>query len=245
VSRKEGNRIGLMTITVISIFLVAGSLTAGWPWDYRVSYLKGPERYVTFKQEAVLYLLSTEDNGPLENLAFYYLAPHIENRPITDTQGNPASKSMYHIFYLEENGALLIETWSTDGEHWDVCSFYGQRTEIPCRLRNDIVFWPEGPTAITTINKLYPREVLWVVDVLQVPEKNAKEVTITKQGENRSTGGFGYDNGSEIKSFEKNATVYLWINLAVLGEDNIFRSICQYSRRVENIPSVTAVLYPL
>jgi hypothetical protein len=245
VSGEKGNRVGLTSIAAVSAILVVGSLTAGWPWDYRLFFLRGPERWVMFKEEAALYLLSTEDNGPLENLSFYFQAPHIENRLITDPQGKPAYRGMFHVFYLGDNGALLIQALTTDGENWDLYRFYGHRTRTPRILAAGLGSSPYGEMFGITIDNLYPREVLWVVNVFQVPEKNVKKVTIKDaSGDNISTAGFGCDKGTEIEPFEKTATVYLWVNLSVLGEDNIYRPLCQYSRRLENMSSATVVLYP-
>jgi hypothetical protein len=245
VSRKEENRIGPATITAISAVLIVGSLTVGWPWDYRLFFLRGPEKYVIFKQEAALYLLSTEDNGPLENLIFYFQAPHIENREITDPQGNPVYKAMYHVFYLGENGTLLIEVLTTSRENWYLYRFYGQRTATP-QIDAGRSFSPYGLMFAATIDNLYPREVLWSVVVFRVPEKDAKKVTVKTAGtENISIARFACDKGTKVEPFEKTATVYFWVSLSVLGEDNIFRPLCQYAARLENTPGAVAKLLPL
>jgi hypothetical protein len=183
VSRRKGNRIGLMAITAISAVLVAGSLTVGWPWDYRLFFLRGPERWVMFKEEAALYLLSTEDNGPLENVLFSFTAPHIENKEIVDPDGNPAYKGLAHLFYLGENGALLQEAICENSkEGWKVYKFYGNRKEAPCTILYGVNRSSDTPTLGYVVDKLYPREVLWVVSVVWVPEREADKVSIIAYG---------------------------------------------------------------
>jgi hypothetical protein len=234
VSRKEGNRIGLMAITAISIFLVAGSLTAGWPWDYRVSYLRGQEKYVTFKQEAALYLLSTEDNGPLENLDFYFLAPHAENKLIIDENENPMYKGMVHVFYLGENGALLLQCLTQNGKDWDVVKFYGQRQEVP---RFDGFINPNSLCINRFINKLYPREVFWAVEVVRVPERDAKKISIRDLSKKEDVTKAGFTHvfpDNSVGPFDKKATVYFWIHLSRLEENGAFETLATYSGRFEN-----------
>jgi hypothetical protein len=237
-----------MAITAISAVLVAGSLTVGWPWDYRLFFLRGPERWVMFKEEAALYLLSTEDNGPLENVTFAFTAPHIENKEILDPDGNPAYCGLAHLFYIGENGALLQEAiYESNGENmsWKVYKFYGDRKEIPQTIGWGFNNCLNVPTLSYTIDRLYPREVLWVVSVVWVPESEADKVSIAAYGrrENISLAGFARDVSLFLEP-QKPSNVYFWVQLARRRENNLFVPIAEYSRSLENIDIGIVRLFP-
>ena len=186
---REGNRAGLMAITALSTVLVIGSLTVGKPWNVGVQLIKLEPKPAYFQMDAALYLLATEDNGPIENVSISFKAPTVDNKiPPPAKKGRSPYSGYYVLYYLDDNGNLLPEAETWDGKTWTVYKFYGQRTQVPQILDYGFFFDNKGVFLHCTVDRLYPREVWWKVEFIATLEDVADKLTLKVYGdpENRS-----------------------------------------------------------
>jgi hypothetical protein len=253
VSGKEGNRAGLMAITAISAVLVAGSLIVGKPWDVGIRLIESKPKPAYFQMDAALYLLATEDNGPIENVSISFKAPTVDNKvPPSAKEGRSPYSVYYVLYYLDDNGNLLpqAETWD-GGKTWTVYKFYGQRSQIPKILDHGIFLDEDGVNFSCVVDRLYPREVWWEVDFVATLEDVADKLTlkIYKDPENRSSGGIarylqlGPKKGKDV-DFDKKIWVKLFSRLSKPVDNKLVR-VEAFHREYGPTNGTALWLYPL
>jgi len=252
VSRREGNRAGLMTITAISAVLVVGSLTVGKPWSVGIQLIKSEPKPAYFQMDAVLYLLATEDNGPIENVSISFKAPTVDNKvPPPAKEGRSPYSGYYVLYYLDDNGNLLPEAETWDGETWTVYGFYGQRNQVPKVLDHGIFLDEDGVNFSCVVDRLYPREVWWEVEFIATLESVADKLTlkIYKDPENRSSGGIarylqlGPRKGKDV-DFNKKIWVKLFSRLSKPVDNKLVR-VEAFHREYGPTNGTSLWLYPL
>jgi len=249
---REGNRAGLMAITALSTVLVIGSLTVGKPWNVGVQLIKLEPKPAYFQMDAALYLLATEDNGPIENVSISFKAPTVDNKiPPPAKKGRSPYSGYYVLYYLDDNGNLLPEAETWDGKTWTVYKFYGQRNQVPKVLDHSIFLDEDGVNFHCTVDRLYPREVWWEVDFIATLEDVADKLTLKIYGdpENRSSGGIGYtlwlspDEWKDI-NFNKNIWVKLFSRLSKPVDNKLVR-VEAFHREYGPTKGTGLWLYPL
>jgi len=249
---REGNRAGLMAITALSAVLVIGSLTVGKPWNVGVQLIKLEPKPAYFQMDAALYLLATEDNGPIENVSISFKAPTVDNKiPPPAKEGRSPYSGYYVLYYLDDNGNLLPEAETWDGEIWTVYKFYGQRSQVPKILDHSIYFGEHGVHFHTMVDRLYPREVWWKVEFIATLESEADRLTLKIYGdpENRSCGQIGRGillkpgEGTEV-DFDKNIWVKLFSRLSKPVENKLVK-VEAFHREYGPTKGTGLWLYPL
>jgi hypothetical protein len=249
---REGNRAGLMAITALSTVLVIGSLTVGKPWNVGVQLIKLEPKPAYFQMDAALYLLATEDNGPIENVSISFKAPTVDNKiPPPAKEGRSPYSGYYVLYYLDDNGNLLpeAETWD-GGETWTVYRFYG-RNDVPKILDHGIFLDEDGVNFSCVVDRLYPREVWWGVYFIGTLESVADKLTLKIYGdpENRSSGGIarylqlGPKKGKDV-DFDKKIWVKLFSRLSKPVDNKLLR-VEAFHREYGPTNGTALWLYPL
>jgi len=219
------------------ILLVACPL-AGWPFRIPSQEQGGYEtRYAYF----ITYLLGTEDNGPVENVAIVYLCPNTNNK-YPEIDGNPITYSSWMLYYLEDNGDLRPQAqfwWSNSLGKWEfeIYQFYGERGAPPTVVNHgvDPRSNPFGPVIGATFDRLYPREVLWHVSGVDVPKGKGRSLTLRAMRfeDNVSFAWLGCYSAGKIDPYDKKVYVRFVAQLWEPAGENTLKRIEFYQREIE------------
>jgi len=219
---------------VCALALLVACPLAGWP--FRVSQQE-EEGYETRYAYFITYILGTEDNGPLDNVHIAYLCPNIDNK-CPEIGGSPAVYSTWVLYYLADNGDLLPQVqfrWSkSSGWVFEIHQFYGERGAPPTVIEHGVGPTSLGPVVWATLDRLYPREVLWQVCGVDVPTGKGRSLTLRVAGsENTSFARLGYDNFERINPYDKKIRVRFVAQLWEPAGKNTLQRVEFYQREME------------
>lgn len=219
--------------------LVVSTLGFGIPWKI-AEVEEGEVAYENFLYQASFKYRGSEDNLPIENVAIRFPCPNVENVAMGVRQGT------WMLYWQDEENVLHEQIWGTDnGEILDFYAYYGERNENLEILLTGIEPTSYGPMIYYRMDKLYPREVFWVTSLVEVPKKNADEVTLRVYEDNqgRSLAQYWYPSNVHLENQGDPVNISFWVQLSRKIE-NDYQIIETFSRSVENASMLGQWLYP-
>lgn len=160
-----------LAVVLIVLIVAAGVVVALQPWNLFNSG-SGPVR---FYSRAYFYLIGTEDNGPLENVALYFPDPNVGDNKILNRD---YIKDGYWTLYAQTDNGLVTEIQALT-----VVQLVAPRTSelvISSMGANTSVWGPKY--SFTEINRLYPGEILEIQLWWEIPSSMMNQLTLQDTG---------------------------------------------------------------
>ena len=238
--RIAASRWPAIVATALAVGLAVSTIGFGVPWRLDEPIV-GIEEDVWFRMKTSFTYRGSEDNLPIENVAIRLPCPNVDNVA-------PPTYATWFLYYQDDDNVLHLQADSSLGAH----VFVGERTAMPEILLSIIEPTMDGPKLTHVVDKLYPREVFWIVAFAHVSGKDADKVTLRDYGDNegRSSGGFArvadpslWGTGGQLGPFDDPIDVAFWAQLSVKVGDN-YRLVETFSRSADNLTYAMLWLYP-
>ncbi|MEW6222423.1 MAG: hypothetical protein AB1476_03780 [Candidatus Hadarchaeota archaeon] len=244
---SDGNRRGGIPVTAIALALAAGTLVAGVPWDVGwrlVAPAQIEQENVWFKMQAYFMYRGPENGGPAENVVIWFPYPKVENSPIFTHYDTPGTLVIWALYYQENDNTLTRQQ-----DFYRVYGFRGQRSENLNDLLGGPTLTQDGPQLFRLVDKLYPREVLWVDVLVYTQRENENKVTLRIYGDNKSGAQYWYpwnpNLPAENQSMGTPIDVSYWAQLSRRKpEEENYNIIETFSRSKDNAAMFGQWLYP-
>jgi len=217
--------------TALVVGLAASSLTLGVPWKLGPAAAQ-PE--VRFQYSATFTYVSSESGLPIDNIAIRFPFPNVDNDAnVLAHRGNLV------LFWRDSDNVLHPEiVMNGNGQILHVIGYHEPRKENLRVLLVGTERSPYGPKLIITVDRLYPREGLMVLDNVTSPIELAPRVTLKEIGENKTSASY-----QELPPKVEPIHLSFWTELK-RKINGTYAPIETFSRNYENGNSAWYWLFP-